>query len=163
MIFGSQRVLPPFVIYIPKVVFRVVAMGVEPLYAAEGVDLALQSTVLVHKVRGVSEPRAQMPMFIMSFPSSCSSVLLFSDNDIFSSFVCNMRRHRSAACVRVHRSLCAFYISSQRVDLERPNPESLVNPLYEQGYVVHGYYDILDKVILCHAILVEAVVQNVGP
>ena len=58
MIFGSQRVVPPFVIYIPKVVFRVVAMGVEPVHAAEGVDLALQSTVLVHKVRGVSEPRA---------------------------------------------------------------------------------------------------------
>ena len=74
-----------------------------------------------------------------------------------------MCRHRSAACVRVHRSLCAFYTSSQRTDPERPNLESLVNPLYELGYIVHGYYDILDKVILCHAIFMEAVVQDVGP
>ena len=58
MIFGPERVVPPFVIYIPKLVFRVVAMGVELLHAAEGVDLALESTVLVHKVRWVGEPRA---------------------------------------------------------------------------------------------------------
>ena len=74
-----------------------------------------------------------------------------------------MRRHRSAACVRVHRLLCAFHIFSQWTDPKRPNPEILVNPLYEIGHLIHGYYDILDKVILCHAIFVEAVVQDIGP
>ena len=74
MIFRPERVVPTSVIYIPKLVFRVVAMGVEPLHAAEGVDLALESTVLVHKVRGVSEPRGpdadvhhELLFFLFSF------------------------------------------------------------------------------------------------
>ena len=152
-ILPPQLLVPFSVVDRPKLFFCVVALRVQPFHPSQLLHLPLNLSVLGDKVLGVRQPRAPQADTDEQGRLRTAFVLFF--------FV---KEQAAAARMQTQMLAAASWApaAAKGTQPERVDAEFLVDPVNGVLCPTRRKDDVLYDVILCHAVFVEAVIEDPG-
>ena len=152
-ILPPQLLVPFSVVDRPKLLFGVVALRVQPFHPSQLLHLPLNLSVLGDKILGVRQPRA--PQADTDEQGRLRTVL-------FLSFL--VKEQAAAARMQTQLLDAASWApaAAKGTQPERVYAEFLVDPEDEVLCPARWKDDVLYDVMLCHAVFMEAVIEDLG-